>query len=172
MLSGLKGATHSASFTLAPNDKLARPKSSSKQEIFASVFTDGSHFRLQGLEVFLNGIVPRPEAVQDGIVCVDIQILTSGAYADIRDDKVFYFTSLPQSKIFSYELAENGSRGRTIIQAAYSTQDYNEPTPFTQWTIRLLHPERFDLSGLTGVDMEWTGRARFVGGSAGKRYHS
>jgi hypothetical protein len=164
MISGLRGNTHNASFTLAPNEKPKTRGSRSAQQPFTSVFTDGCHFRLQGLEVFLNGILPRPEAVQEGgSVRVDIQILTSGAYADVQDDKVMYFTSLPQSKIFSYELAEDGSRGRTVISAAYTTQDYNEPTPFTQWTITLLHPERFDLSGMTGVDLEWTGRARFVG---------
>ena len=138
------------------------PRSHSTQRSFASVFTDGFHFRLQGLEVFLNGIVPRLEVVQEGgSVRVDIQILTSGVYADVQDNKVMYFTSLPQSKIFSYELAADGNRGRTVISSAYTTEDYNEPTPFTQWTIRLLHPERLNLKGLTGVDLEWTGRARY-----------
>ncbi|KAI9927078.1 hypothetical protein MW887_003461 [Aspergillus wentii] len=158
MIEGLKGDTHSASFTLAPADPKTEPN-------FASKFINGSHFRLDGLETFLRGVVPKPEAVKNGVAPVDMQILTSGVYSDIKDGKIFHFTSIPRSVRLSYDLTESGARGDTHIHATFPTKEHAEPTPFTQWTIKLLHPEKLDLSGLTGVDLEWTGKARFEGSS-------
>ncbi|KAL2821455.1 hypothetical protein BDW59DRAFT_181214 [Aspergillus cavernicola] len=154
MIDGLKGETHSASFTLAPDD-------SGGQSGFASVFTDGAHFRLDGLETFLSGALPQEQALHDDIVQVDIQIFTSGVYADIMDGKLSHFTSIPRSVRLSYDLHKSGHRGTTHVHATYPTKDHAEPTPFTQWTIKLLHPEKLDLSGLTRVDLEWAGHARF-----------
>lgn len=155
MLDGLK-RNHQASFTLA----LADPNG---QQDLASVFTKGSHFRLDGLEVFLRGAVPRPGAVdKDGRGQVDIQILTPGVYADTKDGKIFHFASVPRSVRLLYDLAQSGKRGDTRIRATFSTTEHAEPTPFTQWTIQLRQPELLDLSGLKQVDLEWTGKARFA----------
>lgn len=155
MLEGLKGPSHRASFTLAPRIDPADGQD------FASVFVDGSHFRLDGLETVLRGVLPQPDAIQDGVVQVDIQISTSGVYSDVRNGKVFHFTSVPRSVRFSYELTEDGQQGSTGIHATFPTEYHAEPTPFTQWTIQLLHPEVLDLTGLTGVDLMWKGHASF-----------
>ncbi|KAF7585361.1 hypothetical protein BBP40_011117 [Aspergillus hancockii] len=155
MIEGLQSESHSASFTLAPSTN------PNNEPSFASVFTDGAHFRLDGLETFLRGVVPQPDAIVDGVVQVDIQISTSGVYADIQDGKVFNFTSITRSVRLSYDLTASGERGETHVHATFPTEEHSEPTPFTQWTIKLLHPEKLDLSGLTGVDLDWTGHARF-----------
>lgn len=155
MIQGLQGESHSASFTLAPSTD------PNNKQNFATVFIDGAHFRLDGLETELLGAVPRPEAIEDGVVQVDIQISTSGFYADIQDEKVFNFTSLPRSTRFSYDITASGERGETHVHATFPTEEHAQPTPFTQWTIKLLHPEKLDLSGLSGVLLHWTGQARF-----------
>ncbi|KAI0007533.1 hypothetical protein F4779DRAFT_619521 [Xylariaceae sp. FL0662B] len=155
MIEGLKSEDHSASFTLRPSSD------PNNEENFASIFVDGSHFRLDGLETFLSGATPRPEYIKNGVVQVDIQILTSGIYADIQDNKVFNFTSLPRSVRLSYDLMESGEQGETHIHATFPTEQHAEPTPFTQWTMKLLHPEKLDLSGLDKVNLQWTGKARY-----------
>ncbi|KAL4997553.1 hypothetical protein BDV10DRAFT_186144 [Aspergillus recurvatus] len=162
IVAGLQSSTHTACFTLAPSNDPTTPD-------FSSVFIDGGHFRLNGLEAFLVGAAPRPEALQHGVVQVDIQISTSGAYADIKEEivdgvqvaRVFDFVSQPRSVRFTYDLREDGTDGKTRIHAIFPTEYHAEPTPFTQWTIQLLHPERLDLSGLTGVRLEWDGKAHF-----------
>ncbi|GFF31678.1 probable sterigmatocystin biosynthesis P450 monooxygenase stcF [Aspergillus lentulus] len=74
---------------------------------------------------------------------------------------VLYITSLPQSRVFSYEVSGSSDQGKTVIHAAYETQKYAESTPFTQWTIKILNPGEFDLKELTSVEVEWTGTGRF-----------
>ncbi|KAL3468842.1 hypothetical protein BJX99DRAFT_265774 [Aspergillus californicus] len=153
---GLQSDTHSASFTLSPSI------SPTQEPNFASVFVDGGHFRLDGLETFLVGAVPKLDAVDDDdIAKVDIQISTSGVYADIRGQRIFNFTSQPRSVRLSYDLRADGTQGETHIHATFPTEDHAEPTPLTQWTIQLLHPERLELSGLTDVRLQWAGRAHF-----------
>ncbi|KAI8959809.1 hypothetical protein F5Y11DRAFT_331864 [Daldinia sp. FL1419] len=155
MIQGLQGDSHSASFTLAPT---LNPKAS---DSFATVFNDGSHFRLEGLETILQGVVPRPDALNNGVGKVDIDISTSGVYADIQGNKIFHFTSLARQVRLSYEIAEDGTVLDTLVHAIFPTQEHAEPTPFTQWTIKLRNPEVLDLSGLTGVELHWKGNARF-----------
>ncbi|KAL4745722.1 hypothetical protein BDW72DRAFT_207976 [Aspergillus terricola var. indicus] len=159
----LQSSTHTTSFTLAPSsDPTTTPN-------FSSVFIGGGHFRLNGLETFLVGAAPQPEALQHGVVQVNIQISTYGTYADIKEEivngvqvaRVFDFVSQPRSVRFSYDLREDGMEGKTRIHAIFPTEYHAEPTPFTQWTIQLLHPERLDLSGLVGIRLEWDGRAHF-----------
>lgn len=96
------------------------------------------------------------------MVIVHLQITTSGIYEDIRDGQVFRFASLPQSRQCSYELNENGERGKTWDNPTFETKYHAEPTPFTQWKIELLNPEEVDLSGLVGVDLKWEGHVRFA----------
>ena len=155
MIQGLQSDSHTANFSLEPST------SPNDDQSFASTFVEGSHFRLEGLEAVLRGVVPQPNVTQDGVVQVDLQILTSGAYADVQDGEIFNFTSLPRSVRFSYNLTESGDKGDTLIHASFPTEKYAEFTPFTQWTIKLLRPELLDLSGLTGVDLFWSGNARF-----------
>ncbi|KAL7934087.1 hypothetical protein V8C35DRAFT_327538 [Trichoderma chlorosporum] len=150
LVEGLAVETHTGSFTLAP-DKAS-----------AGVFFGGSHYRLSGLDPTLRGALPQKNAVKDGVVIVHLQITTSGIYEDIQNDQVFRFASLPQSRQCSYELNENGERGRTWDDPIFETKYHAEPTPFTQWKIKLLNPEDVDLRGLVGVDLTWQGHYRFT----------
>lgn len=149
MKEGIKGKNHIGSFTLAPEKGLA------------SDFDEGSHYRLDGLNPTLLGVLPNPIALKGGVVVVNLRITTSGIYADIEKDKVFRFASLPQSRRCSYELDENGNRGKTRVYPAFETKDHAEPTPFTQWKIELLNPEDIVLDGFKGVDLQFTGNVRF-----------
>ncbi|KAI0007799.1 hypothetical protein F4779DRAFT_642606 [Xylariaceae sp. FL0662B] len=152
LLSGLKSSSHSATFTLAPD-----PPS------FASVFKDGYHYRLDGLEVTLTGAMTKPSKLQqDGSVEVMLQITTSGAYSDISEDhKTFQFASLPQQKRFGYELLKDGSQGEVTVHAIFETKEHAEPTPFTHWTIKLLTPEKVNLDKLTSLQLRWAGHCRY-----------
>lgn len=154
MIDGLQGSTHSSRFILLP-------KTSTTKDSFASVFTDGTHYRLDGLEAELKGAMPNKDQLENGVVIVVLEISTSGIYHDIRDDQVFGFTSLPQVKRYSYELTESGEKGRVHDTAIFPTEYHAEPTPFTQWTVKLLYPERLDLTGLTEVKLEWAGHVRY-----------
>ncbi|KAI0453830.1 hypothetical protein F5B21DRAFT_525467 [Xylaria acuta] len=155
LLDGLKSSDHTASFTLAPKTP------SDENPSFASLFVDGSHYRLDGMAATLRGAKAEPAQVEGGVVIVVLQISTSGVYSDINDGKIFSFTSLPQVKRSSYDLKESGEIGDTRDHTIYETSQHAEPTPFTQWTIKLLYPERVDLDGLTVVDFQWTGHVRF-----------
>lgn len=149
MINGIKSENHTASFTLLTERRLA------------SQFVEGSHYRLNGMDPTLNGIFPRPEAMQNGVVVVRLQITTSGIYSDIYKDQVFHFASLPQVRRCSYDLYANGARGVTRDEPIFETVDHAEPTPFTQWKIKLLNPGDVILTRLTGINMNWKGRVRF-----------
>lgn len=149
MKDGIKGDSHIGSFTLLPEKDLA------------SDFDEGSHYRLDGLNPTLLGALPNPDAVKNGVVVVKLQITTSGIYADIDKGKVFYFTSLPQVRRCSYDLGLDGVRGTTRDDPVFETKDHAEPTPFTQWKIKLLNPEDVILDGLEGIDLQFKGHVRF-----------
>ncbi|KAG6037555.1 hypothetical protein E4U41_004926 [Claviceps citrina] len=150
MDAGIKSPTHTASFTLAPAGDLA------------SDFHEGWHYRLNGLNPTLRGVVPRPGAIKDGIAVVNLQVTTSGIYADVtKDSSVFRFASLQQVRRCSYEVDADGARGRTRVFPAFETRDHAEPTPFTQWKIKVLNPDDLVLDGLRGIDLQFTGQVRF-----------
>ncbi|KAJ5943522.1 hypothetical protein N7516_003690 [Penicillium verrucosum] len=149
LLEGLAGEKHVGSFTLTPDQDLA------------GQFFGGSHYRLNGLDPTLKGALPKSEFVADGIVVLHLEISTSGIYNDIQQGKVFHFSSAPQLRRCSYEVNEAGERGVTRDHPIFDSTDHAEPTPFTQWKIKVLNPEEFDLSGLTGVDLDWKGHVRF-----------
>ncbi|RAQ61645.1 hypothetical protein COH21_012952 [Aspergillus flavus] len=147
---GLLGEDHTGSFTLLPEGDLA------------SVFTQGSHYRLLGLDPTLDGALPNPDSAHDGKVWLKLQITTSGIYADIKaDGSVLYFTSLPQVRRCSYDLDMSGNRLNTRDDPSFETRDHAEPTPFTQWKIKVLNPEDVNLEGLRGVELKWEGRVRY-----------
>lgn len=91
---------------------------------------------------------------------VDLQISTLDLYQDLQDDQIFSFTSLRQVRNFSYELLASGETGKIYDHAVFPTVNHAEPTPFTQWTIKLLNPENVHLSGLETVDLYWAGHYR------------
>ncbi|GKZ23506.1 hypothetical protein AbraIFM66951_008542 [Aspergillus brasiliensis] len=155
IVSGLQSETHSASFTLTPStDPDSDPS-------FASIFTGGSHFRAAGLIAYLRGARPRPENLQNGVYRVNLNLSTSGLYADIQDGKIFHFTRGPQSARVSYDIDTNGEIGDVHIDGSFGDEVHAYPTVFTQWTIQLLEGDKLDLSQLTAVDLAWSVYARF-----------
>ncbi|KAI3086104.1 hypothetical protein CBS147353_1291 [Aspergillus niger] len=155
LLSGLQSETHSASFTLTPStDPDSEPS-------FASIFTDGSHFRAAGLVAYLRGARPRSESLQNGVYRVNLNLSTSGLYADIQDGKIFHFTRAPQTARVSYDIDADGEIGEIHIDGSFGDEVHAYPTVFTQWTIQLLDGDELDLSQLTGVDLAWRVYARF-----------
>ncbi|KAI0548372.1 hypothetical protein F4679DRAFT_585544 [Xylaria curta] len=155
IISGLQSETHSASFTLTPSTDPARDPG------FASIFTDGSHFRAAGLQAYLRGARPRPENLHNGVYRVNLNISTSGLYADIQDGKIYHFTRGPQSARVSYDMTASGEIGEVHIDGSFGDEVHAYPTVFTQWTIQLLDGEELDLSQLTSVDLVWRVYARF-----------
>ena len=142
---GLLGAEHVGSFTLQPESGLA------------SDFTEGYHYRLNGLDPTLRGIKPK----RSGAI-VKLQITTSGIYADIQRGKIFWFSSLQQIKRCTYELDMDGKRGETRDDPiSPDSEDHVEPTPFTQWKIKILNPEDLILDNLEGVDLRFVGSVRY-----------
>ncbi|KAK1237728.1 hypothetical protein MKX07_003564 [Trichoderma sp. CBMAI-0711] len=151
LVQGLKSEAHVGSFTLTPDKALA------------GSFYEGNHYRLSGLDPTLRGALPNPDAAkgEDGMVIVHLQITTSGIYQDIQQGEIFRFASLPQTRRCSYELKANGERGQTRDNPIFETKYHAEPTPFTQWKIKLLNPEDVDLSRLVSVDLLWKGHVRY-----------
>ncbi|KAL4802413.1 hypothetical protein BDV18DRAFT_163817 [Aspergillus unguis] len=138
-----------ATFTLFPDTPQARG--------LGGPFREGYHFRIDGMEVTLKGVKPKNQ--HDRVVSVKIS--TSGTYADVQDDQVYNFTSLPLERTFQYQVDAQGNKGDVEIRAIYESHDYAMPTPFTQWTVQVRHPESLDLSGLEDVLIKWKGKARF-----------
>ncbi|PYH28588.1 uncharacterized protein BO87DRAFT_431369 [Aspergillus neoniger CBS 115656] len=124
---------------------------------------NGSHIHLEGLEAFLQGVIPRAEATSNGIAQANIDISTSGVYADIQDGQIFHFTSLPRQVRLIYEIDESGDIGDTLVHAISPTTEHAEPTLFTQWTIQLLNPDDLAFTKLSRLQLHWKGSARFVG---------
>ncbi|KAE8371743.1 hypothetical protein BDV26DRAFT_275485 [Aspergillus bertholletiae] len=155
IISGLQSEDHRASFTLAPSTDPANNPG------FASIFTDGSHFRAAGLQAFLQGARPRPENVHNGVYRVNLNLSTSGLYSDIQDGKVFNFTRGPQAARVSYDINAGGEIGEIHVDGSFGDEVHAYPTVFTQWTIQLLNGKELDLSRLTSVDLAWRVYARF-----------
>ncbi|KAL1724165.1 hypothetical protein EV715DRAFT_189195 [Schizophyllum commune] len=150
---------HSATFALAP-----RPNTGGNVLPFpAGPFTDGSAFRVFGMRVVLQGLVPKPAALsQDGTAIVWITVGTSGIYDDIRkDNAIFGFSSLPQIRQFKYLVDAQGKAVNNGIEvdSIITMSQHMDPPPFTQWSITIDQPNLFDLTNLTGVQLEWQGVA-------------
>lgn len=110
------------------------------------------------MEATLLGIKPKPDASRQSVA---IEITTSGIYSDIQSGKVYHFTSRPLQKRFEYFMTPSGEKGEVLVRANYPTTNHSEPTPFTQWTIKIKEPEHLDLDSLTGVELRWAGTARY-----------
>ncbi|KAG5982019.1 hypothetical protein E4U55_002409 [Claviceps digitariae] len=149
MNDGIKGTSRVGSFTLEPEGDLT------------SNFHGGWHYRLEGLTPTLRGIVPKSSAIKDGVAAVDLQIMTSGIYADIYKKDVFRFASLPQVRRCSYDVDAQGVMVKMRVSPSFETKDHAEPTPFTQWKIKFLNPEDFVLDGLQGINLQFEGKAWF-----------
>lgn len=141
---------------------VATPKASPDpgENNYTYPFSRGSHYRLDGLEIRLLNVKPRPEAVHHGTAVVSFKIETSGSYSDIQDNDVFYFVSTAQHKRYSYEIDPDGKFIRNRDSAIFDPTDHAEPPPFTQWTVTLENPENVDLSTLEQIKLRWNGKYR------------
>lgn len=148
---------YSATFTLAATPD-ADP--SPGENNFAYPFTNGSHYRLDGLETLLQDVKPKHDAIHDGRASVSLKIETSGLYSDIQHDQVFHFVSQVQEKRYSYEIDADGNFLRATNRAIFNPTNHAEPTPFTQWTITLETPENVDLSTIKNMEFHWVGKYR------------
>ncbi|KAF5859665.1 hypothetical protein ETB97_002576 [Aspergillus alliaceus] len=159
IIDGLKDSSqgNKATFTM-----VATPQASStaSENNYAYPFVGGSHYRLDGLEILLLDVKPRPEAVHDGRAVVSLKIETSGSYSDIQHEQVFYFVGTTQQKRYSYEIDADGTFLRTRDSAIFEPTNHAEPPPFTQWTITLETPENVDLSTLDKIQLHWNGKYR------------
>lgn len=147
-----------AVFTLTPTTA-----SGASASAISGPFTDGSHFRVEGMRAYLIGARIKTPAA-DGSGSVTLTISTSGLYSDIQNGQVLSFAMIPLSRQFKYRM-EGGSNGNTgtsvLIDAFIANKDHVDPTPFTQWTLTIKQPEQLDLSSLTDVKLQWQGRASF-----------
>ncbi|KAL1694312.1 hypothetical protein GGG16DRAFT_47593 [Schizophyllum commune] len=150
---------YTATFALAPHPTTA----GTALPFPAGPFTGGSAFRVFGMRVVLQGLVPKPAALsQAGTAIVWITIGTSGVYNDIRgDNAVFGFTSMPQVRQFKYLVDAQGKAVNNGIEvdSIITMSQHMDPPPFTQWSITIDQPDLFDLTNLTGVQLEWQGVA-------------
>ncbi len=91
---------------------------------------------------------------------ITLSIKTSGLYHDVFRGKFFAFTRMPLARSFSYRLSQTGET-KIEIDSIIPSDVYADPTPLTQWTIAVTKPDTVDLSGLTGVRLEWKGNAYY-----------
>ena len=117
------------------------------------------------MRVYVNGVVPKPEALsKDGTALIWVTIRTSGAYQDIRADaQVFGFTSMVQERQFKYRVDASGQAipepDGIEVDSIIPMGNHMDPPPFTQWSIVLNQPDLMDLTGLVGLKLEWKGEA-------------
>ncbi|TRM63187.1 hypothetical protein BD626DRAFT_569227 [Schizophyllum amplum] len=126
-------------------------------------FTGGSCFRVFGMRVYLTGLVPKPQALSaDNTALIWVTVRTSGVYTDIRrDDTVLGFTSMLQERQFKYRVDAQGQaiQGGIEVDSIIQMGQHMDPPPFTQWSIRVNHPELLDLQEMKSIELEWVGRA-------------
>ncbi|KAL4866747.1 hypothetical protein BDV12DRAFT_172387 [Aspergillus spectabilis] len=148
--------TYKASFTFIPDST-----SDHRNRELAGPFTDGSHYRISSVEVGLIGAVPKTP--NDNGTVTKLRISTSGIYYDFKaaGSEMFCFTSAPLSRVFEYAMTDTGAVSQIFVEADFTNSDatHAEPTAFTQWTIEIVNPEDFDLSGLSDIQLTWKGHA-------------
>jgi hypothetical protein len=106
---------------------------------------------------------------------VSIAISTSGSYRDRFNGAAYQFTAEPLKRGFEYGIDVRGREDPAWMfangQLGYVEVDssvaeglgyvYFEPTPFTEWTITVAHPE-LDLSKVARIIMQFEGSAIFA----------
>ncbi|CAD6444571.1 4a8bab2f-3030-4c8e-b008-82b0b8bc15d8 [Sclerotinia trifoliorum] len=159
VVTALQSPSNSVVITLSP-EILNNDPSSQNLPPITGPFTDGSMFRVSGMRAFLLGAVPH--TYTNNTALVRLTISTSGVYADVKDNTVYGFTIKPLNRPFEYLMARDGTASLPPIKdSIIKSQDYVDPTPFAQWTVKILNPQDFDLTGLTGLKLYWEGSAHF-----------
>lgn len=131
----------------------------------ASAFSDLSRVRLRTVRMWLEGAVP-PSSAR-----ITVHMETAGNYLDRFEGTKFQFTSKPLQRIFRYRVSdkregtpnwrfENGTYGYIEVDGTVDDEvryAYFEPTPFSEWTIKVNPSEGVNLSGVTKITMEFAG---------------
>ncbi|KNG88049.1 hypothetical protein ANOM_004109 [Aspergillus nomiae NRRL 13137] len=119
----------------------------------AGPFYDGSHFRINRLEITLVGA--KSNVTDQNEPDFAFKISTSGVYNDILKSDIFNFVGPVFSREYSYNIVD----GKPVTDTAFTinTNEYSAPPPFTSWTIEITNPGSLDLSGLTSMDLQWHG---------------
>ncbi|TGO07854.1 hypothetical protein BTUL_0242g00190 [Botrytis tulipae] len=160
VVTSLQSSTNSVTITLSPNIANSNPNTHDLPPI-TGPFTDGSRFRVFGMRALLLGARPKSFGTNNKAL-VRLKISTSGVYADVQDGKVYGFTIKPLSRPFEYLMSPDGTVDITPIKdSIIRSQDYVDPTAFAQWTVKIVNPQDFDLTGLTGLKLYWEGSAHF-----------
>ncbi|KAF7899254.1 uncharacterized protein EAF01_008467 [Botrytis porri] len=160
VVTSLQSSTNSVTITLSPNIANSNPNAHDLPPI-TGPFTDGSRFRVFGMRAFLLGARPKSFGTNNKAL-VRLRISTSGVYADVQDGKVYGFIIKPLSRPFEYLMAPDGTVDIPPIKdSIIRSQDYVDPTAFAQWTVKIVNPQDFDLTGLTGLKLYWEGSAHF-----------
>lgn len=114
-------------------------------------FSGFDRIRITNLSVFLDGAVAGGKPIY-------VSISSSGNYADKLRGQTLAFAGPPVDKVFSYvpDPLKIDVPGAIVAELQYA---FFIPTPFTTWTITLpdAHNASLDLSGLTGIRMEFAG---------------
>ncbi|KAB8268286.1 hypothetical protein BDV30DRAFT_245887 [Aspergillus minisclerotigenes] len=140
-------ASHKSTFTFIPKS----PKTHDHSP--AGPFYDGSHFRINRLEVTLVGA--KSNVTDKNMPDFAFKISTSGVYNDILKSDIFNFVGPVFSREYSYNIVDK----KPVTDTAFTinTNEYSAPPPFTTWTIEITNPGSLDLSGLTSMDLQWHG---------------
>jgi hypothetical protein len=129
------------------------------------VFLDLSRVRLRTVRMWLEGATPPASSL------ITVEMRTAGNYLDRFQDKDFQFTSKPLQRIFRYRVSrkkegspdwkfEDGSYGYIEIDGTVDNEvryAYFEPTPFSEWTIKVNTADGVKLSEVTKITMEFAG---------------
>lgn len=109
--------------------------------------------RLSRVRIWLEGV----QASREKPIMIDLA--TSGHFEDRLGQKSLEFAAAPVRRSFEYIKAARDLTGIRIDGEVEEREKFCffQPTPFTQWTVEIA--EGPDLSGLTGLTMEFHGSA-------------
>lgn len=148
--------THSASFSFIPQSP-----NSPADPTLPGPFSDGCHFRITGLLVFLVGAVPKSHPRATAQAQFKLAVSTSGIYSDVaKDQSILQFSGAPLTNR-RCEYSMDGDKHITHVKPIEPSDDYSAPTPFTKWTITIKNYDELDLSKLTDIQLKWS--AKFYG---------
>ncbi len=130
-----------------------------------SAFSDLSRVRLRTVRMWIEGAVP-PSSTR-----ITVRMETAGNYLDRFEGTKYQFTSKPLQRIFRYRVSdkregtpnwrfENGTFGYIEVDGTVDDEvryAYFEPTPFSEWTIKINASEGVNLTGVTKITMEVAG---------------
>ena len=121
-------------------------------ELEEPVFARWGRVRVETLRIWLDGV--------DVTTSIAIDACSAGFFRDRLNGEAFEFTSAPVQRRFQY----SGSREHAVIIADGSVEKsispyIFQPTPFTEWQLRVAPNDASRLSSLTSITVEFIGSA-------------